>query len=435
MDKKTLTKMRTLQILSYHGSFKDSPMHQNKLQQFKESDNDGVLAMLLNLQCHLSIVEANPTSVFFKIPSRWKKCNHSTAKIKLALGSGSYGSVTAISKTECVKTFSTSKSFFHEMMVYDLVDIARMRSTYPQEGANIITMDGVCLKCKQLFFPRMQCNLYEYKHWTVENVSRLVRGFNGLLDAVLFLNEKCGFFHSDISPCNILVKQGFSQEEIGDLILSDLGLVSLHTGNRILHMGIKSSRGKVLYEMSSERGPFSVCKDLFKPACILFRCFMITADTRSQKAKFDCFLVDQQMARVIDVSSLALCLLYSIEQFMDVQKAAPTPNFYTICVVEDESPSYYMTCLIPRVVLLEFLSNLWHLKLDIGASSDGTFKHLNLCQQDKHNFQSWCNKAKKLYQKNLFYTSSILLSDPNLKFCLANLLSLDYFSPCGSQAL
>ncbi|AJG42961.1 virion protein kinase [Harp seal herpesvirus] len=426
--KKTLMELRTLQIPYCPGSSNASQVCQSR-----EINSGCVVSMLLGLEHHLSICEVTSNSIFLRLPNTWKRCNHPTSKIKVSLGSGAYGSVQAVSKFECKKTFTNEISFLHEMITCDLVEIARLRGNLDVKTVNIISVSRVCLPCKEIYFPRMECNLYEFKHWTSENVPKLISGFNGLLDAVMFLNEKCGLFHSDISPCNILVDHCVNPGELGRLVLSDLGLASLHTNNDKICIGIKTARGKTLYKMFYDRGPFLVCKDVFKPACVLFRCIAITSTTKSPTSKLDCSPVDQSMAKIIDVSCLALCLLYAIERLMDIQKRSPTSKFFDACVAEDESPEYYMNCLVPRVVMMEFLSDLWHIDLNIGASSDGVFEHLSLTEHQRATFQSWCRKIRGTYLQDLFFHCSVLLSDPNLKSCFVNLLRFDYFSPCGKQ--
>lgn len=392
-----------------------------------------MLNMLLALRDHMYVAETSPTGVVMRPPLKWTTCGHQAPKMSMLLGKGEYGKVEALSKTECVKTFVSSPSFYHELLACDLIELAKIRTLCPEKGHALISFNSACMCCRKIFFPRYSTSLSEFPHWTVENIPLLVRGFDGLLDAVVFLNEQCGLFHSDISLCNILVEKGVTDTVLGKLVLADMGLATLHSGNTKIDISISSSGGRTLYQMFVERGPFMVCKDAYKPACVLWRCFKIASAVQWAEIKTECLPICPNMAKVIDISCLAYCLLNVIEKIMDVTHKEPTDSFYSKCTLTEYQSKYYLKCLVHKVVLLEFLSRLWKTKFNIGVNSQGSFHSLSLTFQEKEEFRSWCRQLETQYICHLYPHSDLLVRFVELRDCVANLLSLDYFSPCGRE--
>ncbi|AMA67392.1 tegument serine/threonine protein kinase [Vespertilionid gammaherpesvirus 1] len=421
--------LKLLQIPSWSGEQKISPISRDNDMVCGGHCGCNILDFLVKQKSHLSICYGKTSNITVMPPVKWTVCLHDKYSEKNILGKGEYGSVFGISDTECVKTFESQNAFYHEMIVCDLIDIARLRSQCPEKSMSLMFLNSVCIPCKKLFFPRYRGNLETFPHWTSENIPRIVKGFEGLLDAVVFLNEDCGLFHSDISLCNILVGITQNETHLGKLVLTDMGLATLHTGNPQTELALKALNGKPLYDMFVNRNPFLVCKDAYKPACILFRCFILATGDDDMEDSVSPACAD--MAKVIDISCLAYCLLNVIEKLMDVSKSSPTDRFYLNCTLAENNPIYYVKCLVHKVILLEFLSGLWNTHLSIGANSQGEFDSVILSPTLKKEFISWCENIKALYTTDLFSNSNILLSNIHLRDCLSNLLSLDSFSACG----
>ncbi|AIU39482.1 tegument serine/threonine protein kinase [Equid gammaherpesvirus 2] len=397
-----------------------------------------VMEMMVAQRDHLRVSHVSPFAVSLQAPDRWERCRHGAPRFRLALGKGEYGKVEAVSKHECVKTFNEVVAFYHELVVCDLIEIARLRSRCPEKSEGLISFVDACMPCKQLFFPRYSCSLNDFSHWGPENIPPLVAGFESLLDAVVFLNEECGLFHSDISPCNILVERAQTETGLGKLVLTDMGLATPHTGNPQTGVSFVSSGGTQLYQMFVDRGPFMVSKDAYKPACVLLRCFRVAAALNWGEVKTDRFPICQQMSRVIDVSCLGYCLLNVIERILDVTKAEPTNRFYSRCSFTELQPQYFLKCLVHKVVLLEFLADLWKVEgggLSIGVSSGAEFDSERLSLSERQDFRSWCRQLDTRYICTLYPYSNLLEGCEGLRDCLVNLLSLDYFSPFGRKSL
>nr|BEG23107.1 tegument serine/threonine protein kinase [Macronycteris gammaherpesvirus 1] len=394
---------------------------------------DGVLEMLLTQREHMSITSVMSSKVLLKPAPDWTKCKHGNYKLSVLLGQGAYGKVEAVSKTECIKSFINPHSFYHELMVCDLIELARLRSHCPEKSQSLLSFTTACMPCKALFFPRYSCSLNTFSHWSEDNISKIVSGFEGLLDAVIFLNEECGLFHSDISLCNILVDGQYGDHIPGRLVLADFGLATLHTGNSKIHLGLTSTTGKPLYRMFVKRGPFMVCKDSYKPACVLLRCFKIASSHKWDELDTDKSPICPAMAKTIDISSLAYCLLNVIEKVLDVSNMEPTDSFYLNCSLPETNPQYYLKCLVHKVVLLEHLSKLWKTDINIGVNSKGDFCSLELPFKEKEEFQSWCRQLETKYISYLYPYNYLIADNINLRDCLINLLSLDFFSLYGRE--
>ncbi|AIU39561.1 tegument serine/threonine protein kinase [Equid gammaherpesvirus 5] len=426
--------MMTLQTPSRSGE--QRPFRRYRLRPPSEGCGT-VLEMLVAQRDHMRAVHVSPFSVSLEPPARWNVCRHGTPKFRLALGKGEYGRVEAVSKHECVKTFGTDVSFYHELMVCDLIEVARLRSRCPEKSDALMPFVDACIPCKQIYFPRLLCSLNEVSAWGPNSITPLVKGFEGLLDAVVFLNEECGLFHSDISLCNILVKKSESETCcLGKLLLGDMGLATPHTANPQIGLTFVSSEGTPLYQMFVDRGPFMACKDAYKPACVLLRCLRIAAALNWEEVKTDRFPICQAMAKVIDVSCLAYCLLYVIEKILDVTKAEPTDRFFSKCTLTELQPQYFLKCMVPKVVLLEYLTSLWRVEgecLSIGVNSRGVCASEKLSLTEREGFRNWCGQLEARYIRSLYPHSKVLEGREDLRDCLINLLSLDYFSPCGRE--
>lgn len=381
---------------------------------------------------HMTVVEVCGSTAVVKLPKQFLECNHySLTDGGVCLGSGAFGSVHLTTYYDCIKKFESSDGFYHELLACDLVAVAKAHSPTDASHRSLISYSNACTVCKTIFFPRYNGSLVDYQNWTRENVPILVREFRGLMDGIHFLNEKCGLFHADVSPCNILVNQDQGNNLISGLILSDLGIACLHTGNSVTNLALKSSRGRQLYGMRCERNPFLVCKDTYKPLCMLCRCYLLTRHGRVANDGSVSEAVGQKVAKMIDICSLAYCLLYAVERLLDSTGANPTSEFYNDSPDDDSDSKYYVQFLVPKVVLCEFLFGVWDVFVDLGVNSFGKTKYDIFSRGDAEQFSAWCNSFKAGFLRCLSPDFRRKIDDHGLMLLFLKLINNDYFGVHG----
>ncbi len=225
---------------------------------------------------HLKVtnIDDMTETLYVKLPENMTRCDHLPITCEYLLGRGSYGAVYAHADNATVKLYDSVTELYHELMVCDMIQIGKATAEDGQDKA-LVDYLSACTSCHALFMPQFRCSLQDYGHWHDGSIEPLVRGFQGLKDAVYFLNRHCGLFHSDISPSNILVDFTDTMWGMGRLVLTDYGTASLHDRNKMLDVRLKSSKGRQLYRLYCQREPFSIAKDTYKPLCLLSKCYIL----------------------------------------------------------------------------------------------------------------------------------------------------------------
>lgn len=378
---------------------------------------------------HIIITSIVGKCATLRLPESYLECCHQSHTGTHLLGAGTYGRVFV--NPHChgvVKEFDIHSNFYHELLADDLVAMAAEKCNSYDNYENIIKLTGACAPCKIIFYDRYSTSLDKYDSWSGPNMTRIVQEFHGLLKAITFLNEECGLFHSDISPCNILVQHGSNSKFLEKLVLSDLGISSLHSGNRVTDMVLKSSKGRLLYRMFYRRDPFFVCKDVYKPACVLSRCYTICLYSSRKASCVTTDAVGKAMAMTIDVSSLAYCLLFVIERTLDSLCLHPSRTFYDTITDSAENPKYYLQFMVPKVVMLEFLSDIWNIKFNLGLDSKGNCQHIIIEPSDLHVFTDWCKAFKTTFDLSFMAKNITKLQRQDLKDMFQHLITYDSFS-------
>ncbi len=184
---------------------------------------------------HLKVtnIDDMTETLYVKLPENMTRCDHLPITCEYLLGRGSYGAVYAHADNATVKLYDSVTELYHELMVCDMIQIGKATAEDGQDKA-LVDYLSACTSCHALFMPQFRCSLQDYGHWHDGSIEPLVRGFQGLKDAVYFLNRHCGLFHSDISPSNILVDFTDTMWGMGRLVLTDYGTASLHDRNKML---------------------------------------------------------------------------------------------------------------------------------------------------------------------------------------------------------
>ncbi|AAC95562.1 orf 36 [Ateline gammaherpesvirus 3] len=387
-----------------------------------------ILSQLITEHKFMSVAEISAQKVVFKLPKSWFQCEHLKPQDEL-LGSGSFGAVKPISKVTCAKYFKDTEDFFHELVVCNLASIAQIRQ--PTKSVHLVRMTGACIPCKCILFPRYAGSLYDFNCWEQLSAKKLAKEFRNLINTVNFLNDEVGIIHSDISTSNILVAHG--PDFPGRFMLADLGLATLHSGNHPTEICLKSSRGKILYNMACARDVFLLCKDPVKPAQVIFRCYLLACKLITSETLHQNFIVGKILAQNIDIASLFYTMLECVEKMIDSKNIKPSCQFYKKIGPDNESHrAYFLQFLVPRVIILEMLSKVWDTKLSIGIDSLGNTTEKNILEgQDKTLFASWCADLKGLIHKGGLQSNLNKLRALPLYELVLLFLKFDYFSLSG----
>lgn len=363
-----------------------------------------------------------------RLPEKYLTCSHPPVTDAKILGYGAFGMVSINPHySGVIKEFDSHTDFYHELLADDLIAVAKERCHNINKHKNLIDIVGACAPCKIIFYDRYTTSLDNYDEWSDLNMPHIVQEFQGLFNAINFLNEECGLFHSDISPCNILVQHKKSSMVLEKLVLTDMGIASLHSGNKITDMVLKSSKGRLLYRMFYRRDPFYVCKDVYKPACVLSRCYTICLHTRRKTQCVTLDAIGKAMALNIDVSSLAYCLLFVVERLLDSLGLYPTRIFYDTVTQNAENPQYYLQFMVTKVVLLEFLSEIWEVGFNLGLDSKGNCQHVVIHPDDLHVFTNWCKAFKNTFKQSYMAKNIIKIQREDLRDMFQQLITYDHF--------
>lgn len=386
-----------------------------------------VLDEMSSLSNYVHLDEIIDQTLFFKLPSRYRICSHpqeAPLETQAVLGEGTFGVVRGISRVHVSKCFMDGDSFYQELLAGDLISIAKMM--HPGfSGLAVVTPVTACAICKEIFYPRYTGSLAAHRVWQGDQVPSLVTEFEALLEAVNFLHSKCGMFHSDISVDNILIKTSSDPTSFGSLVLADLGVFGFHSGSPAHDVGIKSQRGKVLFSLVSEKTYFEICKDTFKPAAVLARCYVNIIHCPRDEG--DALVVHWRAAQMIDVACLGNCLLWCIEKLLDKCEINPTQHFRDHAEETRITPAYYLQFLAPRVALCDFLSRLWNYGLDLGVDTQGASSGVFIRREDTLKFQNWCKSYSSLLNSTLTLDSTEGVRNLHLAVLTQELLRSDRF--------
>lgn len=386
-----------------------------------------VLDEMSVLSKYIHLDETVDQTMVFKLPSRYRICYHppeAPLETQAVLGEGTFGVVRGISRAHVSKCFIDGDSFYHELIAGDLVSVAKLM--HPGfAGLAMITPVTACAVCKEIFYPRFSSSLADHRVWEGSQISSLTTEFESLLEAVNFLHSKCGMFHSDISVENILVKIDSNPNSFGTLVLADLGVFGFHSGSPSQDVVIKSQRGKTLYSLCSEKTYFDICKDTFKPAAVLARCYVNVIHCPRDEG--EALVVHWRAAQIIDVACLGNCLLWCIEKFLDACHINPTRQCQEHSPETRITPAYYLQFLAPRVALCGFLSRLWNYGLDLGVDCQGLSSGVFIRREDAVKFQSWCKVYNSLLNSTLTLESTEAVRNLHLAVLTQELLKCDRF--------
>lgn len=366
--------------------------------------------------------------MYLKLPTRYSKCKHvELTRKNQRLGSGTFGTVKKFDDTTAAKQFVDSQDFFNEIMITEMVKVGlRLRQT---DNITILTNNSACVPCRIIFFPLMRYSLAAFSEFSAKNVPQLVDHFRHLQDAVIFLNKTCGLFHSDIDPLNILVEQTPDPTDIGRLFIADLGVASPHDGNDMINIRLldenNTDRHKLIYQRSAEE----CCKEAYKSFMVSSFLYQRALMQHGVDDPYGFGAIRQDIALKIDMSALALCLLWCIVRIADVT------NKTKIFARYEKRPiaraSLLLSRLAPKVVMFEILSDLWETEIDIGLSSNGMSRGVILTEDDIHDFREWTTITKKQFAESEFFNNKHLIQNADLKYIFLELIKYDFFRPRG----
>ncbi|ARW78099.1 tegument serine/threonine protein kinase [Common bottlenose dolphin gammaherpesvirus 1 strain Sarasota] len=371
-------------------------------------------------------------TIYARLPSEYNNCAHGPVpKHRPKLGEGAFGCVYPVTDDTCVKVFTSHGTFYHEFIMNDLIALAMIhRDGRETRHHALLNLMNACVQCRVIFYPRCKFGLNKFRNWCPSNIPPLICGFEGLHDAIVFLNEKCGIFHSDVSPCNILIEDA-GRGKLGRLVLTDMGISSPHDGNRFNRCVLKSNKGKPLYEISSTRNPFMVCKDAFKPAFLLSRCHTLKQRIEFENLEAWSCPIGQRLALDIDTASLGYTLLYALERLLVCYDKDPTLDFYCKNGTDNQHLEYYLQFLVPKVVLCNLLSRIWNVQLHLGVNMRGETTATKLSPEHVTKFARWVEQFKTRLELSATPRSTDRIKNPQLAHLTCKLLSQDYFSEHG----
>ncbi|AAK38235.1 ORF27 [callitrichine gammaherpesvirus 3] len=416
--------MNSQQISLSAGAWNNSHRSQNNTLDVLE--NLTVIDYFTFQHRHLKVtnIDKRTETLFVKLPDQMTTCDHEPISFNHLLGAGSYGAVYTHGTDATVKVYDSISELYHELMVCDMIQIGKEKSENGKTAA-LIDYLSACTHCHALFLTPYRCSLQDFDYWTDLVIDPLVQGFKGLKDALHFLNKNCGLFHSDVSPSNILVDFTPHLWHMGKLVLTDFGNATLHSGNKMLDVRLKSSKGRQLYKMYYQREPFTVAKDTYKPFMLLSRCYVL----RMMGKELDpvtCGPMNDKTALNMDLQCLGYSLLYCLVKLADTTNKIPYP--YPNVGLPRSDAAYYLQFAAIKIVLLEVLSQLWNMDVNLGITSCGEVKCVALSQDHLSQFVRWCKSFKKRFAESQFFNCRMRLEHPELPELVGELLATDYFS-------
>lgn len=403
------------------------------------TENPGITTMdILTIQDRYVLTDGiNHESkiVYVKIPKKYSACNHGGFDYETRIGRGAFGHIVPMTRPSltCAKRFNNSSDFYHELIMNDLIE---MTMSFNYDLCNkvrplLIGILGACVKCKAIFYKRYNCSLHHYRYWNTHNIRPLAENFRLLVDAIYFLNKTCNVFHSDISPCNILVETAYDSSHILKLIITDLGISSICSGGDYEHITLRAPRGRNIYCICSKRFPLGLCKDDYKPAFLLRHCHKIFKEkTLDPNTLSIAEPISQDLALRTDIVALGYTLLYVIERYIDSKRKYLTGHYYRNLQETRQQPLYYLKCAVPKVVLCNFLSCNFSKNINLGVSTSAKPTDLGLPVDEGREFLQQCGlfleEVNAAYAKVKYCTHLDTLVD-----LLEDLVSTDTLGPSG----
>lgn len=86
--------------------------------------------------------------------------------------------------------------------------------------------DSVCFEHLSMRYKYYQCDLHHFETLRFEGLQSYTKAFQGIYEALWFLNLKCGIVHADVAATNILIN--FEGTEITEAVLGDYSLCTNH---------------------------------------------------------------------------------------------------------------------------------------------------------------------------------------------------------------
>lgn len=430
---------------SKSGTPSTCPAHQSSCSSCEsDSDDDGIQEIKydpFSKMCCVTKYLANQTNtlictrtyadefMYIKFPEKYWSCNHKkTDKNAQKLGQGSFGTVVKHSAYHVAKKFLDTTDMFHEVIGTEMVKLGvAMKGKF---NLPILLSSEVCIPCKTIFYPLKKSSLLAYHEWDDDSTEQLVDAFKGLSEAVDFLHETCNIFHSDIDPANILVEKIRGAESgIARLILTDFGVCSLHDLNKYTHIRLHDKNDKTAYSMIYQRMPDEMCKQFFKPFFVLSYLYKRALRVPELNDPYGFGPVPHRIAYKVDTVALGMSLLWAIIKMTDITNKTRVFGSYDHMV--PRRSAYLIQLLAPKVVLLEILSDLWGLDLNLGLTSDGTSKGVILTTEDVQELRKCTAITKKNFADSLFFTHKYRLQNSELRNLVRDFMKHDYFVPDG----
>ncbi|QDQ69244.1 tegument serine/threonine protein kinase [Colobine gammaherpesvirus 1] len=379
---------------------------------------------------HVVISKTNKSVAYLRVPRQWFRCTHQDPDWSTCMGRGAFGVISPVTEEQCMKHFTSRREFYYEAIMNDIMEATRERYPFHKGATRLLGVVGVCVPCRALLFPRLRCNLLELD-WTRVNLDLLTSEFIGLLSGVIFLNRYCCMTHCDISPDNILATGDLTPGDPGRLVLADLGSVVLHTGSKWTRLVVTSNLGLRQHSYDSKIPPKLICKHLYKPSCVLFQCYLSCIDKPQAGVLDVVYPLSPQFALTVDVSALGYSLLACLELYLDLPILSPLKFLFPATPGDLLDDFYYMGFMIPRVVMTQMLSHVWHMTIDIGLDSSGRAQALPILQSHREAFASQCYLYKTNYKLDSLENCAEKLNSPRLKILVERLLHRDFFSHGG----
>ncbi|ATI21924.1 ORF36 [Alcelaphine gammaherpesvirus 1] len=403
----------------------------------QDAPHKSVIDMMASGVSHIKVlkVDIDAQHLCVCLPHNMLTCCHPAVDMENLLGSGSFGKVYASGPGICAKVFTSAEAFYHETVMMDLVALARSYNCDDFKSVCLQFYLSACITCKTIWYPRFSQSLHTFKDFTVDHLHDLDREFKGLTDAVFFLNQKCGLFHGDICPSNILVETFKGPGSgIKSLILTDLGTAAIHAGNTFKSLSINNPQDdSVIYNAQIYLSPFLVCKDYVKPLCVLRRCYLLRHHAQDVDVEeITDTVVGQNMALKIDCSTLLQVLLLVLARVME-QPNSLTYESWLREIEDDSSDAYFLLLLGPKLVLLTHLSQLWEINFDVGVNTQGVLSRGQLPHPHTRLLKECCQLFREEFDAVVKEEVLIKLGQGVLKNIIFELLQFDYFEIHGRQ--
>lgn len=379
-----------------------------------------------SLRC-FKLVDGHILNVLF--PTVYWRCRHKPIpKNAKRLGFGAFGNVVQLNKRFAAKHFVDTTDLIHEILASELVKEG-MKVKGQVLDLAIALNAGACIKCKVLFFPLKRFSLQRFGPWVPKNVPQLVAHFKGLQSAVQFLNNKCGLFHADIDPSNILVEQTPDPSDLGRLYISDFGIASIHGGNPVHDIRVCDDMSAFKYKMIYQRSASEFGKRTYRP-------FMVVAYIYQRMLfpeMYDPYgdgPIPPFLAYKLDMLGVAYSLLYCMCALTDVTNQGRVFDMYVRKATTKSGQLLQSIC--PKTVILQLLSDYWQVPIDVGLTSEGSSSTpVKLKDADRLEFIKFATQTKKQFANSQFFQNQSILENQELRDLFLDLIKHDRFDVTG----